>query len=231
MKLLDEDDCAVLATDGQLLVRFPDGSTNVCEPRGDWSVFACDGHELEWCAASAVRTSSLVVAVRGRGGARIVGATVAGANAKGAAATEDEARAVVEAQGGAARLIAADAPRQLTRLRTQPPPSSRRDRSSPRVALFDPDVAFVSQLARVPTIDLNAFEIEKGVLECVPWDLCLELVVIPVARHAQSLIVATATPTNKTVLDALAQRTGLKIEPVVAEQSAILAKLARVYPR
>ncbi len=71
MDILDEDPAGIVpATDGQLLVRFPDGTVHTCEQHHAWQAFTQDGESLDWCAAAGcVRslTPLAVLAVRRHG--------------------------------------------------------------------------------------------------------------------------------------------------------------------
>ena len=107
--VLDDDGIALVTTEGQLLVRFPDGTIHVCEQQHSWSPFLRDHVDLEWCAALAfVRTPRPmpVAAVRSRKSWRVIGSTFPGETT----ITEREARTVVDAYGGAARLQHLDGP-------------------------------------------------------------------------------------------------------------------------
>ena len=91
-------------------------------------------------------------------------------------------------------------------------------------------IAVTSFLDRVPTVDLDAYEVAREVVALVPQELCRRLVVLPVSRVAGSLVVAMVDPTNRATLEVLAAHTGLAIEPVVATEASIVAAIGRYYP-
>src|SRR5437763_14913759 len=88
---------------------------------------------------------------------------------------------------------------------------------------------FLSQQYRVPTINLEEYEIDAEILKLVSKEQCEKHRVIPVSRAGSSLIVAMADPTNLHAIDDLKFLTGYNIEPVVASESAILSAADRYY--
>lgn len=88
---------------------------------------------------------------------------------------------------------------------------------------------FLSQQYRVPTINLEEYEIDAEILKLVSKDQCEKHRVIPVSRAGSSLIVAMADPTNLHAIDDLKFLTGYNIEPVIASEAAILAAVERYY--
>ncbi|MBK6461438.1 MAG: type IV-A pilus assembly ATPase PilB [Myxococcales bacterium] len=94
----------------------------------------------------------------------------------------------------------------------------------------DQDITnFLSQQYRVPTIQLDEYEIDGDILKLVQRDQCERHKVIPVSRAGSSLIVAMADPTNLHAIDDLKFLTGYNIEPVIASENAILAAIERNY--
>jgi type IV pilus assembly protein PilB len=94
----------------------------------------------------------------------------------------------------------------------------------------DQDITnFLSQQYRVPTIQLDEYEIDGDILKLVQRDQCERHRVIPVSRAGSSLIVAMADPTNLHAIDDLKFLTGYNIEPVIASENAILAAIERNY--
>jgi type IV pilus assembly protein PilB len=89
--------------------------------------------------------------------------------------------------------------------------------------------SFLSQQYRVPTIDLDEYEIEPEILKLVSKEQCEKHRVIPVSRTGNSLIVAMADPTNLHAIDDLKFLTSYNIEPVIASETAINGAVERYY--
>jgi type IV pilus assembly protein PilB len=88
---------------------------------------------------------------------------------------------------------------------------------------------FLSQQYRVPTINLEEYEIDADILKLVQREQCERHKVLPVSRAGSSLVVAMADPTNLNAIDDLKFLTGFNIEPVIASEAAILATIERYY--
>src|SRR6266571_4174793 len=88
---------------------------------------------------------------------------------------------------------------------------------------------FLSQQYRVPTVNLEEYEIDGDILKLVTKEQCEKHRVIPVSRAGSSLIVAMADPTNLNAIDDLKFLTGYNIEPVIASETAILAAIEKYY--
>jgi type IV pilus assembly protein PilB len=88
---------------------------------------------------------------------------------------------------------------------------------------------FLSQQYRVPTINLEEYEIDAEIVKLVSKEQCEKHRVIPVSRAGSSLIVAMADPTNLHAIDDLKFLTGYNIEPVIASETAIAAAVERHY--
>jgi type IV pilus assembly protein PilB len=89
--------------------------------------------------------------------------------------------------------------------------------------------SFLSQQYRVPTINLDEYEIDAEILKLVSKDQCERHRVIPVSRAGNSLIVAMADPTNLNAIDDLKFLTGYNVEPVIASETAIHTAVERYY--
>jgi type IV pilus assembly protein PilB len=89
--------------------------------------------------------------------------------------------------------------------------------------------SFLSQQYRVPTIDLDEYEIEADILKLVSKEQCEKHRVIPVSRTGNSLIVAMADPTNLHAIDDLKFLTSYNIEPVIASETAINGSIEKYY--
>jgi type IV pilus assembly protein PilB len=88
---------------------------------------------------------------------------------------------------------------------------------------------FLSQQYRVPTIDLDEYEIDAEIVKLVSKEQCEKHRVIPVSRTGNSLIVAMADPTNLHAIDDLKFLTSYNIEPVIASETAIGQAIEKYY--
>ncbi|MBX3188620.1 MAG: hypothetical protein KF819_16505 [Labilithrix sp.] len=227
--VLDNGDLARVTTEGQLLVRFPDGSIHLCEQEHAWINFAHDGVDLQWCAAIAfARTPKpiAVAAVRSATGSRRV---IASTFPMQTTITEAEARTVVDSFGGAHRVQRFEAPSVTKRAAKAapeaPPPQALGGFLSPQEI-----TNFLSMRYRVPTINLDEYVVAPEFLALVSRGLCLKHTVLPVSRAGASLIAAFADPTDAAAIEELKTETGLNVEPVIASESAIRTAIARYYP-
>src|SRR5579859_7690145 len=89
--------------------------------------------------------------------------------------------------------------------------------------------SFLSQQYRVPTVNLDDYEIDAEILKLVPKEPCERHKVIPVSRTGNSLIVAMADPTNLNAIDDLKFLTGYNVEPVIASETAINGAIEKYY--
>ncbi len=88
---------------------------------------------------------------------------------------------------------------------------------------------FLSQQYRVPTVNLEEYEIEPEILKLVSRDQCEKHRVVPISRAGSSLVVAMADPTNLNAIDDLKFLTGYNIEPVIASETQILQVIEKLY--
>jgi type IV pilus assembly protein PilB len=93
----------------------------------------------------------------------------------------------------------------------------------------DEITSFLSQQYRVPTVNLDEYEVDAEILKLVPKEPCERHKVVPVSRTGNSLIVAMADPTNLNAIDDLKFLTGYNIEPVIASESAIQTAIEKYY--
>lgn len=227
MEIVDADTTASPTTEGQLLVCFPDGTVHTSEQQDAWRQLTYEGETMEWCRAMGfVRspTAVPVLAVRRRGQHLIMGASFP----PDAELTEVEARVVIEAFGGASRWSAEQRPTAKKRTNPFPFPGVRA-----RFTFFteDQNAMFLSQQYRVPTIDLDQYEVADEILQLVSKELCERHLVLPVSRAGNSLIVAMVDPKDEAASAQLKDVTGFKIEPVIATATAIRAAIARCFNR
>ncbi len=88
---------------------------------------------------------------------------------------------------------------------------------------------FLSQQYRVPTIQLEEYEVDAEILKLVSRDQCEKHRVLPISRAGGSLVVAMADPTNLNAIDDLKFLTGYNIDPVIASETAIAAAIEKYY--
>jgi len=88
---------------------------------------------------------------------------------------------------------------------------------------------FMGKQYNVAPIDLAAFEIDPEVVKLVPKEVCEKHLVFPVSKAGNTIVIAMADPGNIFVRDDLAFVTRLKVEIVVAAETAILAAIEKYY--
>jgi type IV pilus assembly protein PilB len=88
---------------------------------------------------------------------------------------------------------------------------------------------FLSKQYQIPCIDLSSFEIDPEVVKLVPKEICEKHCLMPVSRSGNTIVVAMADPTNIFVKDDLSYITRLRVEAVVAAETAILSAIERYY--
>jgi type IV pilus assembly protein PilB len=88
---------------------------------------------------------------------------------------------------------------------------------------------FLSSQYRLPSINLDEYEIEPEVIKLVSKEICEKHRILPVSRSGSSLIVAMADPTNLNATDDVKFLTGFNVEPVVCSETAIQAAIDRYY--
>src|SRR5580693_2926790 len=93
----------------------------------------------------------------------------------------------------------------------------------------DEITSFLSQQYRVPTVNLDEYEVDADILKLVPKEPCERHKVVPISRTGNALIVAMADPTNLNAIDDLKFLTGYNIEPVIASETAIQATIEKYY--
>jgi type IV pilus assembly protein PilB len=88
---------------------------------------------------------------------------------------------------------------------------------------------FLSSQYRLPSINLDEYEIDADVVKLVSREVCEKHRIIPVSRSGSSLIVAMSDPTNLNAMDDIKFLTSYNVEPVVASESAIQGAIERYY--
>jgi type IV pilus assembly protein PilB len=82
----------------------------------------------------------------------------------------------------------------------------------------------------IPVVDLWLIDVDTQLLSSFPPALLRSHRILPFAKQGDCLRVATANPFDILVFDQLRIQTGLKIEPVLARESAILYLLRTHFP-
>lgn len=88
---------------------------------------------------------------------------------------------------------------------------------------------FLSQQYRIPSINLDEYQIDGELIKIIPKEMAEKHKVIPVARAGSSLIVAMADPTNLHAIDEIKFLTGLNVEPVIAAEGSIVSHIEELY--
>lgn len=81
----------------------------------------------------------------------------------------------------------------------------------------------------VPAINLSYYEVDPSVVKLVPQETAVRYQVVPLSRVGSTLTIAMVDPTNVFAMDDIKFMTGLKVEPVVASENAILEAINKVY--
>jgi type IV pilus assembly protein PilB len=81
----------------------------------------------------------------------------------------------------------------------------------------------------VPAINLSYYEVDPAVVKLVPQETAVRYQVVPLSRVGSTLTIAMADPTNVFAMDDIKFMTGLKVEPVVASETAISESIAKFY--
>jgi type IV pilus assembly protein PilB len=93
----------------------------------------------------------------------------------------------------------------------------------------DEVTAVLSRQYGVPSINLNYFEVDPGVIKLIPMETALKFQVLPLSRVGSSLTLAMVDPTNVFAMDDIKFMTGFNIEPVVASETAIADAIRKKY--
>ncbi|HEX4923449.1 MAG TPA: type IV-A pilus assembly ATPase PilB [Bdellovibrionales bacterium] len=88
---------------------------------------------------------------------------------------------------------------------------------------------FLSKQYQIPSIDLSSFEIDADTIKLVPKELCEKHCLIPVSRSGNTIVIAMSDPTNIFVKDDLSYITRLRVEAVVAAETAIQTAIEKYY--
>lgn len=88
---------------------------------------------------------------------------------------------------------------------------------------------FLAKQYNIPSVDLDAFQIDPEVISMVPKKICEKYKIIPVSRAGDTLVLAMADPSNVYIKDDLFHITRCKITAVVAPEHAIEIAIDRYY--
>src|SRR5881398_3168291 len=87
----------------------------------------------------------------------------------------------------------------------------------------------LSQQFGVPSINLQHFEIDAGVIKLIPGDVARKYNILPVNKTGATITIAMADPTNVFAMDDIKFMTGYNVEPVVASELGIKAAIDTYY--
>jgi type IV pilus assembly protein PilB len=87
----------------------------------------------------------------------------------------------------------------------------------------------LSQQFGVPSINLQHFEIDPGVIKLIPPDVSRKYNILPVNKTGATITIAMADPTNVFAMDDVKFMTGYNVEPVVASELAIKNAIDNYY--
>ena len=87
----------------------------------------------------------------------------------------------------------------------------------------------IADQLNIPAADLAAVDVPPEVLARVPKDLCQKYQCLPWFLEGKDLYLIMADPTNLAAADAVAFAAGLRVKPVVAPESEVVAALDRFY--
>ncbi|MDP9146000.1 MAG: Flp pilus assembly complex ATPase component TadA, partial [Actinomycetota bacterium] len=94
----------------------------------------------------------------------------------------------------------------------------------------DDDItSLLSRQYGVPSINLDHFEVDQGVVKLIPAETSRKYQVLPLSRSGATLTVAMADPTNVFAMDDIKFMTGYNVEPVVASESSLDQAIDRYY--
>ena len=90
-------------------------------------------------------------------------------------------------------------------------------------------LSFLSNQYGIPSISLNEFTIEPGVLKLIPREVVFKYRVVPVNLKGSTLIIAMADPSNIFAIDDIKFLTGYRIEALAASESDIKTAIEKNY--
>jgi DNA-binding response OmpR family regulator len=82
-------------------------------------------------------------------------------------------------------------------------------------------VTYLGRQLGVPGVDLSKQEIDLGLLETVPLELCDRHLVFPIARQGNRLQIAMADPNDLKLVSEIEFKTGVRLAPMIALDASI----------
>jgi DNA-binding response OmpR family regulator len=82
-------------------------------------------------------------------------------------------------------------------------------------------VTYLGRQLGVPPVDLSKTEIELSLLDVVPLELCERHLVFPLQVEGTRLQLAMADPLDRTVISEIEFKTGVRLAPLIALESAV----------
>src|SRR5436190_11474815 len=89
--------------------------------------------------------------------------------------------------------------------------------------------AVLSRQYGIPSVNLDLFDIDPGVLSLIPQEVVQKHSVLPLSRVGATLTLAMVDPTNVFAMDDVKFMTGLNVEPVVVAEASIQQAIAKYY--
>ena len=89
--------------------------------------------------------------------------------------------------------------------------------------------AVLSRHYGIPSVNLDLFNIDPGVLRLIPQEVAQKHSVLPLSRVGATLTLAMVDPTNVYALDDVKFMTGLNVEPVVVAEGSVQQAIAKYY--
>jgi type IV pilus assembly protein PilB len=89
--------------------------------------------------------------------------------------------------------------------------------------------AVLSRQYGIPSVNLDLFNIDPGVLRLIPQEVAQKHSVLPLSRVGATLTLAMVDPTNVFAMDDVKFMTGLNVEPVVVAEGSIQEAIAKYY--
>ncbi len=89
--------------------------------------------------------------------------------------------------------------------------------------------AVLSRQYGIPSVNLDLFNVDSGVLRLIPQEVAQKHCVLPLSRVGATLTLAVVDPTNVFAMDDVKFMTGLNVEPVVVAERSIQQAIAKYY--
>src|SRR5690242_14692186 len=89
--------------------------------------------------------------------------------------------------------------------------------------------AVLSRQYGIPSVNLELFNIDPGVIGLIPQEVAQKHSVLPLSRVGATLTLAMVDPTNVFAMDDVKFMTGLNVEPVVVAEGSVQLAIAKYY--